>query len=63
MLPPNSAGTTELRASPPAGATPMQPKNGCKGILTEKLLSSAVNVAVLVAWSIGYNQIFSGNGG
>src|SRR5215469_186240 len=30
MLPPNSAGTRKRRALPLAGATPMQPKNGCK---------------------------------
>jgi hypothetical protein len=46
MFPPNSAGTTELRASPFAGATPIQPKNGCIGIFTEKSESSALNVAV-----------------
>ena len=47
MLPPYSAGTTELRASPPAGATPMQPRNGVIGILIdEKLESSAWNVAL-----------------
>ena len=45
MLPPNSAGTTELRASPPAGATPMHPRNGCSGIFTVKPESSAWNVA------------------
>jgi hypothetical protein len=33
MLPPCSAGVTELRASR-AGATPRQPRNGCSGILT-----------------------------
>ena len=37
MLPPNSAGTIELRLSPSAGATPTQPRNGCSGIFTVKL--------------------------
>src|SRR5262245_18584624 len=41
MLPPNSAGTIELRASPFAGATPMHPRNGCNGKLTLKFESSA----------------------
>jgi hypothetical protein len=49
MLPPNSAGTIELRASPLAGATPMQPKKGCSGIFTEKSESSALKVAVFAA--------------
>ena len=53
MFPPNSAGTIELRASPPDGATPMHPKNGCSGIFTENFESSAWNVAVLAAWSMG----------
>ena len=49
MLPPNSAGTTELRASPLAGVTPMQPKKGCMGIFTEKSESSALNSEVFAA--------------
>ena len=52
-MPPNSAGTRELRASPPAGATPMQPKTGLSGILRLNAESWAVKVAVLVARSMG----------
>jgi len=39
MFPPNASGTMELRASPPIGATPMQPRKGCSGIFTLKLES------------------------
>jgi len=53
MLPPNSAGTIELRASPSPGASPTQPMNGCSGIFAVKFESAALKVAVLVAWSIG----------
>ena len=49
MFPPNSAGTTDDRASPFAGATPMHPKKGCIGIFTVKSESSALNVAVFAA--------------
>jgi hypothetical protein len=48
MLPPKASGTIELRTSPAAGATPMQPKKGRSGILTEKLESKALKVAVPV---------------
>ena len=53
MLPPNSAGTMELRTSPAAGATPTQPRNGCSGIFTVKFESLARKVAMLAALSIG----------
>src|SRR5258708_39621714 len=40
VCPAHSAGTMELRASPFAGQTPMQPRNGCSGNVTFELEAS-----------------------
>ena len=41
MFPPNASGTSTLRASPAAGATPIVPWNGRSGSATRKSESRA----------------------
>ena len=51
MLPPNRSGTSELRTSPPAGATPTVPSIGSTGSAISRSLCRAAKVTVLAARS------------
>ncbi len=51
MLPPKRSGTSELRTSAPAGATPTVPSMGSTGSSTLRSLRWATNVTVLRARS------------
>jgi hypothetical protein len=46
MLPPNASGTSELRTSPPAGATPTVPSIGSTGRSIRRSLLRATKVTV-----------------
>jgi hypothetical protein len=52
MLPPKASGTSVLRTSDAAGATPMVPWNGSSGSATWQSESSASKTTVRAAASI-----------